>query len=150
MSQIRDMRRLAPEVQGVFGEWLRRCNQRGVQVLIYETLRTQERQDKLYALGRTEPGRIVTNAKRSNHQDGRAVDAVPWEAYLAQREIETRLDWKPFESRTIERMFRESKDRSLLDRHWRVMADTAAELGIDWAGDWDGFIEYVHFEKLPQ
>lgn len=64
--------------------------------------RTTAQQQRLYAQGRTKPGRIVTHldgvTKRSRHQDGRAVDCCfvtqdgatwqpnwtgPWEAYGA-------------------------------------------------------------------
>lgn len=43
---------------------------------IFETLRTKERQDWLYAQWRTRPGEIVTWTKTSNHFGGDAVDVV--------------------------------------------------------------------------
>lgn len=74
----------------------------GYPMVAYDGRRTTEQQVKLYAQGRTAPGRIVTNAdgvkKRSRHQDGVAVDCAflqpkpggwtltwtgPWPAYGA-------------------------------------------------------------------
>lgn len=57
----------------------------GFPMVVFEGVRTTERQKELYAQGRTKPGRIVTNAdgviKKSNHQVkedgfGYAVDCV--------------------------------------------------------------------------
>jgi peptidoglycan L-alanyl-D-glutamate endopeptidase CwlK len=39
------------------------CKSRGVELLIYCTRRDNEEQDGLYAIGRTLPGKIVTNAR---------------------------------------------------------------------------------------
>ena len=46
----------------------------GHPLIVVETYRTQERQDALYAQGRTKPGAQVTWTKHSMHTDGRAVD----------------------------------------------------------------------------
>lgn len=44
---------------------------------VFETLRTKERQERLYAKGRTVPGKIVTNIKSAGmHWKGKAVDIV--------------------------------------------------------------------------
>jgi peptidoglycan LD-endopeptidase CwlK len=54
------------------------CRARGWQLRIYSTFRSVEEQDALYAIGRSEPGKIVTNARggQSWHNFGRAFDAV--------------------------------------------------------------------------
>lgn len=39
------------------------CAAEGVELLIYCTLRPNTEQDALYALGRTRPGKVVTNAR---------------------------------------------------------------------------------------
>jgi peptidoglycan L-alanyl-D-glutamate endopeptidase CwlK len=39
------------------------CAAEGVELLIYCTLRSNKEQDDLYAIGRTLPGKIVTNAR---------------------------------------------------------------------------------------
>lgn len=45
--------------------------------IMVEGLRTQARQNYLYAQGRTRPGAIVTHRKVSNHSSGLAADCVP-------------------------------------------------------------------------
>ena len=37
--------------------------------VVFETRRSQERQNWLYEQGRTRPGKIVTRTKTSNHKD---------------------------------------------------------------------------------
>lgn len=51
----------------------------GAHVLVYEGIRSHDRQDQLYAIGRTAPGRVVTNARggQSWHNYGMAIDWVP-------------------------------------------------------------------------
>lgn len=39
------------------------CAEKGVELLIYCTLRSNEEQTELYAIGRTKVGKIVTNAR---------------------------------------------------------------------------------------
>ena len=54
------------------------CQARGWRLNIYCVCRTPEEQDALYAIGRTVPGKKVTNARgqQSEHCKGRAFDAV--------------------------------------------------------------------------
>lgn len=115
---------LLPDVRHVCAEWLEACRRRGTDVLIYCTFRSPAEQASLYAQGRTLPGRIVTNAApgQSWHQYRRAWDAVPI--------VHGKPDWS----------FSETED------HWRVMVEEARRLGIEWAGDWRTFQEYVHFQ----
>ena len=132
---------LRPEFGRLVGEWLNRCNAKGVAVLIHCTRRTPEQQDALYQIGRrgVDGEKIVTNAKagQSFHQYGAAIDAVPWEWYddAAKPGLETRLDWSPFDS------------EGDLDARWSVMVASAEDVGLDWSGNWKGFREYVHFQE---
>ncbi|GAA5514758.1 hypothetical protein Dcar01_03519 [Deinococcus carri] len=50
---------------------------RGIEVCVYETFRTAERQAWLYAQGRTRPGPVVTYTLDSSHEYGLAADWVP-------------------------------------------------------------------------
>jgi len=81
--------------------------------IVIEGVRTQERQDKLYAQGRTEPGKIVTWTKSSKHITGHAVDLGP-----------VPLDWSNIAG---------------FDAIANAMLGAAAELGvaIRWGADWD-------------
>lgn len=74
---IRDRALLRPE----FGTRLDRVIERmetefGYTVEVVETHRTQQRQDTLFAQGRTAPGPIVTWTRDSKHADGLAADVV--------------------------------------------------------------------------
>ena len=59
--------------------WLEEALKAGINPYIYEGFRSRARQDELYAIGRTAPGKIVTQAKagQSFHNYGLAFDWVP-------------------------------------------------------------------------
>jgi peptidoglycan L-alanyl-D-glutamate endopeptidase CwlK len=59
-----------------------KCVPYGIWLRVSQGLRTWQQQGLLYAQGRTEPGKIVTNARAgySMHQFGLAVDIVPADA----------------------------------------------------------------------
>lgn len=46
----------------------------GIELKVTSVLRSQREQDKLYAQGRTTPGRVVTWTRKSKHVAGKAVD----------------------------------------------------------------------------
>lgn len=56
---------LHPDMQPLCRQWLQQCTDGGLDVRILITYRTAEEQDRLYAQGRTAPGKIVTNLKGS-------------------------------------------------------------------------------------
>ena len=86
-------------------------------ILVIEGLRTQERQDDLYAQGRTKPGPIVTWTKDSKHIHGNAVDVVRLKGAT--------IDW--------------NDQQGFIDMG-KIMLDTANQLGVKlrWGYDWDG------------
>lgn len=71
---IRDITELTPRMQCKVAAFLRECKERGLDCHVFESYRTQERQDELYAQGRTEPGNIVTWTLDSRHKQREAVD----------------------------------------------------------------------------
>lgn len=98
---------------------------------VIEGVRTQARQQELYAQGRTKPGNRVTNVdgvkNKSNHQVksdkyGHAVDIVPFP-----------VDWN---------------SSIKFDNIAMAMKLAACELGIDivWGGDWTRLVDKPHFE----
>ena len=97
---------------------------------VLEGVRTPQRQQELYAQGRTAPGPIVTWTLNSPHLHGRAVDLVPYP-----------LDWN---------------DLKKFDAIAMAMFDAADELGfkLRWGADWDqdgnlrekGELDSPHFE----
>jgi len=75
----RSLKDLKPAVQLKAEAFIAGCSAVGIDILIYCTLRTGAEQDELYKIGRTLPGKIVTNlrAGQSLHNTGRAFDFVP-------------------------------------------------------------------------
>ena len=70
----RDILELTPLAQKACNMFLEECKKQGLNVLITETYRSQERQNYLYEQGRTRPGKKVTWTKNSRHTSRRAWD----------------------------------------------------------------------------
>lgn len=122
---------LEPETHAKVLAWVAACAARGVDVLVYCTLRTPEEQAVLYGQGRTTKGPIITNAApwQSFHQYGRAVDAVPM--------LNGKPDWSYSDL---------NGDKIPDEPWWNVMVEEADKQGLEWAGRWKGFREYVHWQ----
>jgi peptidoglycan L-alanyl-D-glutamate endopeptidase CwlK len=107
--------KLHPKVRAMTEQWLAKLETAKREVLITAGYRTKAEQDSLYALGRTKPGKIVTNAKggQSLHNYAVAIDFCPvdikgnclwadtkkFKDYAAVAKIvgfESGLDWKNF------------------------------------------------------
>ena len=73
-SVIKDIEALLPNAQLACALFLTECEKLGLKVRITETYRSQERQNELYAQGRTKPGNVVTWTKNSRHTSRRAWD----------------------------------------------------------------------------
>ena len=70
----RDISALSPVAQAACRAFLAVCRKEGLPVLITETYRSQERQDYLYAQGRTRAGKVVTWTRNSRHTGRMAWD----------------------------------------------------------------------------
>ncbi len=92
------------------------------QVFLTQTYRTPEDQEKLYAQGRTEPGKVVTNARagRSLH------NYYPALAFDIAFKRGAELYW----------------DISL----FRAFAAIANSHELEWGGNWKGFKDNPHFQ----
>ena len=55
------------------------CQVLPFDVIVVEGVRTIQRQQDLYAQGRTKPGKVVTWTMNSKHIDGLAVDLAPYD-----------------------------------------------------------------------
>ena len=55
------------------------CQALPFDVIVVEGVRTEKRQQELYAQGRTKPGKIVTWTMNSKHIGGLAVDLAPYD-----------------------------------------------------------------------
>ena len=95
----------------------------GIEILVTSTLRTFEEQAELFAIGRTKPGDIVTNAKagESWHNFGLAFDVVPL--------VNGKAIWdSPF---------------------WNRIGELGKQTGLLWGGDFQSFKDKPHFEFHP-
>ena len=95
--------------------------------IITECYRSPERQDELYAQGRSKPGLVVTYKRggESNHNK-RPTPALDVAFLLSDGEV----SWSGL----------------LLSKFARLMK--AADARVHWGGDWPGFKDRPHFEVL--
>lgn len=112
---------LHPKVAEAARKLIEQAYQRGIFVLITQGYRSMEEQARLYAMGRTKPGKIVTNAKPgySYHNYGLAIDFC---------------------------LLRNGRAVWTVDDDWRTVAQLAKGLGFEWGGDWKGFKDYPHLQ----
>ena len=120
-----DLYDLHPWLRYKVKRWIKKCNKKGLKVIITEGLRTVKRQDELYAQGRTAPGPIVTYAQgawmSSQHQWGIAVDFTNSDDPATKE---------------IERVYNE--------KVMRKMAKLAKSEGLGWGGDWKKPVDTPH------
>lgn len=121
MINSRSLDELLPQVRVRVDKLIENCKAAGIDLLVTSTYRDNESQDALYAQGRTQPGKIVTKAKggQSFHNYRCAVDVVPL------------VNGKPV------------WDDTML---WSQIGGLGKRVGLEWAGDWQTFKEYPHFQ----
>ena len=105
------------------------CAAEGVELLIYCTKRDNAEQTALYAIGRTSPGKIVTNARagESAHNPDENDEA---HAYDCCPLIHGKPMWDT--------------------RHpsWAIVGRCGEEAGLVWSGRWTGKLrEAAHFQN---
>ena len=122
MINSRDLADLLPVVKEKVDTFIAACKDAGIDLIVTSTYRDKESQDALYAQGRTQPGKIVTNAAGgwSYHNYRCAVDVVPV--------VNGKCDWD--------------------GTHpvWADVGRIGKESGLDWAGEWVHFKELAHFQ----
>jgi peptidoglycan LD-endopeptidase CwlK len=120
LAAIRDIDALTPETAAKCRAFILHANAAGLAVFVTETRRSTERQAALYALGRTQPGRIVTRSKAGTgkHEFGLAFDIAFKGA-----------DLYPGDSKT-----------------WARLGSIGKACGLTWGGDFKG-VDSVHFEN---
>ena len=118
----KDIADLVPEARGLASQLLDECASQGIEIFITSTLRTFHEQDELYAQGRTRPGNIVTNAQggESRHNHGLAFDIA-------------------FRTPPAQSPFGE-------ENPWDEVGEIGKSLGLEWGGDWRGFMDRPHFQ----
>ncbi|WP_432408580.1 M15 family metallopeptidase [Wukongibacter sp. M2B1] len=120
---IKDLNRLHPYVKKLAEEVIRKSKENGIEIIVTETFRSNERQQQLYNQGRITPGNIVTNAKPGNsiHNYGLAFDIVPVE-----------------------------NGKALWERYdlFKKVGEIGVSLGLEWGGNWRSFKDYPHFQWM--
>ena len=110
---------LKPKVEKMLGVFLNKCSKAGIQLIVTQGYRSIKEQNDLYAIGRTKPGKIVTNAKggQSMHNFGVAFDVC----FLVNKQAS-------------------------YNGNWQSIAKIAKSIGLEWGGDWKGFVDKPHFQ----
>lgn len=125
---------LHPSVRAEVSQIIEECDKAltdKAKIRITQGLRTFEEQAALYAIGRTKPGKKVTNAKagQSIHNYGFAVDIC---MIINQKEAswDTTKDWD---------------NDQIAD--WYECVKIFAKHGWEWGGNWKKFKDLPHFDK---
>lgn len=115
------LKSLRPKVRRLAEALLAECRRQGIELAVTAALRTVAEQDRLYACGRSLPGKIVTRARggQSFHNYGLAFDVCPLKS--------GRADWT---------------DLTAFDRVGRL----GMKLGLEWGGSWPRFRDRPHFQ----
>ncbi|UPT53189.1 D-alanyl-D-alanine carboxypeptidase [Synechococcus phage Ssp-JY42] len=116
---------LHPHVAAKARAHISACKAEGIDLLVTCTYRDPAEQARLFAQGRTTPGKIVTNARpgQSFHEYRVAYDVVPMRA------------GKPVWGT-------KGADLAL----WTRVGELGEAQGLEWAGRWVRFREYPHFQ----
>jgi len=104
------------------------CAAEGIELLIYCTKRSNDEQDALYAIGRSKPGRIVTNARAGQSAHNPGIDG-----YAAAYDCCPMIAGKPMWDAN--------------HPSWAVIGRCGEEAGLVWSGRWTGKLrEVAHFQ----
>lgn len=125
MIDSRKLEDLHPRVEAMAREFIKKCEEQEIKLLVTSTYRDAECQTALYAKGRTAKGPKVTNAKagQSYHNWRVALDVVPM--------VHGKPVWKTTgEALTL----------------WQKVGKIGKSVGFEWAGDWKTFKEFPHFQ----
>lgn len=119
MLNSRDLSLLRDDVERNVRKFLEICEAQGLKVLITQTVRDDEYQAYLYEQGRTRPGSIVTNGKRTTfHGAGLAFDIC-----------------------------QNIKGQEYSDAGFFLNCATIAKhMGFSWGGDWTKLPDKPHFQ----
>jgi peptidoglycan L-alanyl-D-glutamate endopeptidase CwlK len=122
MISSRSLDDLTPAMKDKCCQFIQKCKEAGVDVIITSTYRDFESQDALYAQGRTKPGSKVTNARagESYHNYRIAFDFCPV--------VNGKAQWNDIKT-------------------FIKCGEIGKTLGLEYAGDWTTFKEYAHLQE---
>jgi hypothetical protein len=112
---------LAPVFRPLAVELIARIAEHGIAVLIVCTARTATEQADAVRRG-------VSRVARSKHQDGLAIDLVPYSEFRLHGP--DKVQWDP------------------LDPAWKIMGAIGESLGLRWGGRWKVPHDPGHFEYV--
>lgn len=121
MINSRNIADLLPHVAAKCSRFINECANAGIDVIITSTYRDDECQNRLFAQGRTTPGKKVTNVEGgySYHNHRVAFDFVPVENGKAV--------W----------------DNPDL---WARCGNIGEACGLEWGGSWNKFVDKPHMQ----
>jgi peptidoglycan L-alanyl-D-glutamate endopeptidase CwlK len=117
---------LAPKFRAAVEGALKECNERGVDAVVFESLRSNETQQEYYKRG-------VTKAKTAE---------AGWHGYgLAVDVISKKHGWDVYPERN-------SKGKLVGgDPEWyKVVVEVFKSHGLDWGGDWQSIFDAPHWQ----
>jgi peptidoglycan L-alanyl-D-glutamate endopeptidase CwlK len=119
----RNIATLLPQVQPLARALIESAAAIGIAIKVISGTRTYEEQNALYEQGRTQPGRVVTNARGgySNHNFGIAFDIGVFEGGRY-------LDESPA---------------------YKAVGAIGMKLGLEWGGNWKTIQDEPHFQLRP-
>lgn len=105
------MSNLNPKFNNLLRAFIIQANREGLDVDVHMDYRSVDKQNELFAQGRTKPGKVVTNARGglSWHNYGLAADVV----------------------------FKKNGKWSWSEEHdWKKLGEIGKKCGLEWGGDW--------------
>lgn len=117
----KDINELHPKVKELALQLVEECRRQGIKLGISETYRTVERQDYLYAQGRTRSGAVVTNSKGSDMQS--------YHQWRLAFDVFNNVLGNEYDSRVLQKI-----------------GAIGQSLGLEWGGSWSGFQDTPHFQ----
>ena len=120
------LKTLDPEFEDLIIRLINHCHERSINVQVAQAYRSNEEQQALYDIGRTKPGKIVTNAKPGTSFHNYALAA---DLFFINDKGEAYWDVKAYK------------------KIWAI----AQEIGLDkeglvWGGNFKSTVDYPHFQ----
>jgi peptidoglycan L-alanyl-D-glutamate endopeptidase CwlK len=126
ISEVR-LKAICPKLAYVIRKLSDALEHEGIRIRVVQGLRSWSEQQALFAMGRTAPGKVVTNceAGHSYHNFGLAVDCVP---SIGSTELAYQPDWN--------------------SEHpaWKRMEELGQSMGLVTGATWRTFPDAPHFQ----
>lgn len=142
---------LHPDLQPDAWAFLDQCEQdpwlkaHGITVLITCTYRSNDEQAALYAIGRTKPGKIVTNAKPGESMHNKILHGQPASQAL---DFVPLRHGKPIWGTAGDGLDSNPADDDKDDLEaWQYIVAIAERIGWESASKWKSFKEWPHIQK---